>query len=164
MSFCRAKIFVLKIGTKNLPYPKLTHSFLYPLHRFTPPEDPLGRIGPSLHQFLRKSRTPSAPPCPYAKKCTYGSKCKYYHPFQPKSVSEVLRMKSAAAKTQSVPLTKNSNVFAQKECIMRTKSAATPTTSQQAGGEVRSHRKLARQLSINPYSEEVRSGEFLGKF
>ncbi|KAK9402435.1 putative ribonuclease ZC3H12C [Crotalus adamanteus] len=51
--------------------------------KFMPPDDPLGRHGPSLENFLRKK--PVVPehkkqPCPYGKKCTYGHKCKYYHP------------------------------------------------------------------------------------
>ncbi|KAE9552661.1 hypothetical protein FO519_004140 [Halicephalobus sp. NKZ332] len=49
--------------------------------KFMPPDDPLGRRGPKLDQFL--SFGPSATNaqlCPYAKKCTYGNKCKYYHP------------------------------------------------------------------------------------
>ena len=48
-----------------------------------PPDDPLGRHGPLLDQFLQKEpilQEPLPPVCPYGKKCTYGNKCKYYHP------------------------------------------------------------------------------------
>uniref|UniRef100_A0A7E4UPG6 C3H1-type domain-containing protein n=1 Tax=Panagrellus redivivus TaxID=6233 RepID=A0A7E4UPG6_PANRE len=48
--------------------------------KFMPPDDPLGRRGPTLSQFLSMTPTMTAQPCPYAKKCTYGNKCKYYHP------------------------------------------------------------------------------------
>ncbi|XP_076026652.1 putative ribonuclease ZC3H12D isoform X2 [Genypterus blacodes] len=51
--------------------------------KFMPPDDPLGRNGPTIHNFLRKKPwTPEnkQQPCPYAKKCTYGVKCKFFHP------------------------------------------------------------------------------------
>lgn len=51
--------------------------------KFMPPDDPLGRHGPSLDNFLRKKPLPVEQKrqlCPYDKKCTYGLKCKFYHP------------------------------------------------------------------------------------
>ncbi len=63
-----------------------------------PPDDPLGRHGPSLDNFLRKRPiAPDHPPqqCPYGKeKCTYGNKCKYFHPERStnqKSISDELK-------------------------------------------------------------------------
>ncbi|XP_077473963.1 putative ribonuclease ZC3H12C [Stigmatopora argus] len=79
--------------------------------KFMPPDDPLGRHGPSLENFLRKR--PVIPenrkqPCPYGKKCTYGHKCKFYHPERgshpQRSVADELRasakMSSAISKVQ----------------------------------------------------------------
>ncbi|KAK5904051.1 hypothetical protein CgunFtcFv8_007776 [Champsocephalus gunnari] len=51
--------------------------------KFMPPDDPLGRNGPSIHDFLLNQPWSSdnrLQPCPYGKKCTYGVKCKFYHP------------------------------------------------------------------------------------
>ncbi|EDL80428.1 zinc finger CCCH type containing 12A (predicted) [Rattus norvegicus] len=66
--------------------------------KFMPPDDPLGRHGPSLDNFLRKKPLPSEhrkQPCPYGRKCTYGIKCRFFHPERPsrpqRSVADELR-------------------------------------------------------------------------
>ncbi|KAJ8013115.1 hypothetical protein DPEC_G00049940 [Dallia pectoralis] len=77
--------------------------------KFMPPDDPLGRHGPSLENFLRKR--PVIPehkkqPCPYGKKCTYGHKCKFYHPergSQPqRSVADELRASARNSSSTSI--------------------------------------------------------------
>ncbi|XP_003415353.1 endoribonuclease ZC3H12A [Loxodonta africana] len=66
--------------------------------KFMPPDDPLGRHGPSLENFLRKKPLSSEQrkqPCPYGRKCTYGIKCRFFHPERPscpqRSVADELR-------------------------------------------------------------------------
>lgn len=59
--------------------------------KFMPPDDPLGRHGPTLDNFLRKTpRIPKKQPCPYGKKCTYGNKCKFHHPERTKQSQRAL--------------------------------------------------------------------------
>ncbi|XP_071596641.1 probable ribonuclease ZC3H12D [Heliangelus exortis] len=76
----------------------LMYSFVS--NRFMPPDDPLGRHGPTLSNFLSKKPVfpePKWQPCPYGKKCTYGNKCKFYHPERLRqaqlSVADELRAK-----------------------------------------------------------------------
>lgn len=104
-----------------------------------PPDDPLGRSGPTLDVFLR-SKAPgvgltavSTETCPYGKKCTYGNKCKFNHPergLQPvKSVTERLiehaqRQSSSSGrqikgKSVSLPLQSGNN---SKKPLTRTMS------------------------------------------
>ncbi|KAJ8270768.1 hypothetical protein GJAV_G00119070 [Gymnothorax javanicus] len=67
--------------------------------KFMPPDDPQGRNGPPIDNFLRIN--PKLPNkrqhCPYGKKCTYGVKCKFYHPERSHSqlsVADELRAKN----------------------------------------------------------------------
>nr|XP_028595048.1 endoribonuclease ZC3H12A [Podarcis muralis] len=81
--------------------------------KFMLPDDPLGRHGPSLDNFLRKK--PVVPEhkkqqCPYGKKCTYGVKCKFYHPERlnqlQRSVADELRANARLSPTRGVPTSK----------------------------------------------------------
>lgn len=53
---------------------------LIQIFRFLPVEDPLGKTGPTLDNFLLIETVVYQKICPYRKKCTYGTKCKFYHP------------------------------------------------------------------------------------
>ena len=74
---------------------------------FMPPDDPLGRYGPSLDTFLSKSSKGKQRECPYGRRCTYGPKCKYSHPDKRPSehvmVAEKLRKQTAAISPSSAP-------------------------------------------------------------
>nr|XP_012615172.1 probable ribonuclease ZC3H12D [Microcebus murinus]XP_012615173.1 probable ribonuclease ZC3H12D [Microcebus murinus]XP_012615174.1 probable ribonuclease ZC3H12D [Microcebus murinus]XP_012615175.1 probable ribonuclease ZC3H12D [Microcebus murinus] len=84
--------------------------------RFMPPDDPLGRHGPTLSNFLSRKPKPPEPSwqhCPYGKKCTYGIKCKFYHPERPRhtqlAVADELRAQTRArpgAEEQRLPSTR----------------------------------------------------------
>ncbi|KAM6900041.1 endoribonuclease ZC3H12A [Xenentodon cancila] len=67
----------------------LMYSFVN--NKFMPPDDPLGRNGPTLENFLQKfPKTRKKPTCPYGKKCTYGVKCKFHHPERAKQSNHVV--------------------------------------------------------------------------
>ncbi|KAL4711516.1 hypothetical protein ACJJTC_000532 [Scirpophaga incertulas] len=168
--------------------------------RFMPPDDPLGRSGPTLDIFLRAppSRADPPPACPYGRKCTYGNKCKYHHPERAgrphKSVAE--RLSESAAKTlrardlHTLSLPPGGRPSDGKKPLARAHSATprladaaltthfekaqmqlagpsqplgpmpampqkmsqtlSPNMAQIGQCEGNSHRKLARQLTLNP--------------
>ncbi|XP_068432069.1 ribonuclease ZC3H12A [Clinocottus analis] len=67
----------------------LMYSFVN--NKFMPPDDPLGRHGPTLENFLRRfPKTAKKQPCPYGKKCTYGIKCKFHHPERAKQSNRLV--------------------------------------------------------------------------
>ncbi|XP_056270397.1 ribonuclease ZC3H12A [Pseudoliparis swirei] len=67
----------------------LMYSFVN--NKFMPPDDPLGRYGPTLENFLRRfPKTAKKQPCPYGKKCTYGIKCKFHHPERAKQSNRLV--------------------------------------------------------------------------
>ncbi|XP_025158715.1 endoribonuclease ZC3H12A isoform X2 [Harpegnathos saltator] len=109
--------------------------------RFMPPDDPLGRSGPTLENFLRIAprKVEPAPPCPYAKKCTYGNKCKFRHPERGphphKSVTERLvehaqRHLQARGPSLSLPLPSTTSVSPQHPPLCKTRSSVPPSVVQ----------------------------------
>ncbi|XP_019869434.1 probable ribonuclease ZC3H12D isoform X2 [Aethina tumida] len=137
---------------------------------FMPPDDPLGRSGPTLDNFLRAQprKGDPPPPCPYGKKCTYGNKCKYHHPergpLPHKSVTERLsehaqrHMQAREGDLRKQPLGRTrSNVPPPKEAHHAVVSKSRSVDN--VGGSVYQptpapqenlHRKLQRQLTLNP--------------
>ncbi|CAG9112119.1 unnamed protein product [Plutella xylostella] len=144
--------------------------------RFMPPDDPLGRAGPTLDAFLRAppSRADPPPACPYGRKCTYGNKCKFHHPERAgrphKSVAEKLSERAARAlrprDLHTLSLPPGGRAPEPKRPLARAHSAAPRLADAALASHFdraqaqpgpsqpdNPHRKLARQLTLNPASD-----------
>ncbi|KAK7898302.1 hypothetical protein WMY93_019155 [Mugilogobius chulae] len=65
--------------------------FSFVNNKFMPPDDPMGRHGPSLDDLRRKYPiVQKKQNCPYGKKCTFGIKCRYFHPERSKQSNQTL--------------------------------------------------------------------------
>ena len=124
---------------------------------FMPPDDPLGKNGPSLDTFLRLKTTPGASTgmetraCPYKEKCTYGNKCKFFHPERlnvpHKSVTE--RLKEQSSKPIQELRTRNtSRDSSPGEQLTRTRSMNLPLHRTES--DVKAKQQLARTRSSRP--------------
>ena len=125
-----------------------------------PPEDPLGRSGPTLDNFLRKvpiDPRPRPQDCPFGKKCTYGNKCRFYHPERgfghQKLVSETLK-EQADAKLQerANKIVQASN--SEKEKGRRPKQMLTRTKSLVPGALLSSRQDLEFSMKSASRSEK----------
>ncbi|KAK2106475.1 hypothetical protein P7K49_015989 [Saguinus oedipus] len=122
--------------------------------KFMPPDDPLGRHGPSLDNFLRKKPLTlehRKQPCPYGRKCTYGIKCRFFHPERPscpqRSVADELRANALLSPPRAPTKDKSS-----RRLSPSSQSSSLLTESEQCNLD---GKKLGVQASPRPRREDL---------
>ncbi|XP_034401806.1 ribonuclease ZC3H12A [Cyclopterus lumpus] len=140
----------------------LMYSFVN--NKFMPPDDPLGRHGPTLENFLRRfPKTAKKQPCPYGKKCTYGIKCKFHHPERAKQsnrlVADELREN---AKHPSQSSARSSPVPGQSLALLED-MAKKLTLGHESGSLKKDHKheqlKASHQFSKRATSRKEKTGQ-----
>uniref|UniRef100_A0AC35TRU4 C3H1-type domain-containing protein n=1 Tax=Rhabditophanes sp. KR3021 TaxID=114890 RepID=A0AC35TRU4_9BILA len=125
----------------------LMYSFV--ANKFMPPDDPLGRHGPTLDQFLSKTySTTSTQICPYYKKCTFGNKCKFYHPERNNEsrMSTVDKLLNESMKNKSNPSLRHSLLSESQSYGM----GRTSLQQQQSKSSSLHKASVTRTTSLNP--------------
>lgn len=136
---------------------------------FMPPDDPLGRSGPTLDVFLQQKPSDAQQQlCPYGKKCTYGQKCKFRHqtallPLQrlPLQVSHSAPLHSNGGQqlvSNSSGSSSNSSNATKLAALARTKSNTIDKISQQQQNQQQQQQQLFHsfnsQLDLGGDSEQ----------
>ncbi|KAF8366435.1 rege-1, partial [Pristionchus pacificus] len=117
--------------------------------RFMPPEDPLGRGGPTLHQFLSTNAAVNTQMCPYGKKCTFGNKCKFLH-------SEKLKLSLVKTGGQLQKGLDNGTTGVANDCLM-SRNNVIRTNSLDPSIEKEDTRKASAIPSHMKHSELIRN-------
>ncbi|KAL7730073.1 hypothetical protein ACLKA6_009355 [Drosophila palustris] len=142
---------------------------------FMPPDDPLGRSGPTLDMFLRsqaqqKMTDPQQQLCPYGKKCTYGQKCKFRHQTAPMQLQRLPLQVSHSAPLHSnggPQLVANNNSsssnHAKLAALARTKSNTVEKISQQQQQQQQLCHSFNSQLELGSSSCDAEPSQQLNR-
>ncbi|XP_054620599.1 endoribonuclease ZC3H12A [Dunckerocampus dactyliophorus] len=129
--------------------------------KFMVPDDPLGRYGPNLKNFLRRfPKTQKKPLCPYGRKCTFGLKCKFHHPERanqsPRLLADALRENTK--KLSSIVSKSSDSSPAPDHSLLLVEDMAKKLTLGHEKGSLRKGTHCSRQKASSPKKEKASLG------